>query len=126
MQKRTLHHLGALISLGLFAAALTVIYLKLRHYHLHDIVVELEQMRPSGLAWALGLTAVNYLGLTLYDVLALRYIRHRLPMRQVMLGSFIGYVFSNNTTLVGGSAARYRIYSTLGIRFSGTFEGLFV
>jgi phosphatidylglycerol lysyltransferase len=32
-----------------------------------------------------------------------------------MLASFIGYVFSHNMTIIGGSTARYRIYSVLGI-----------
>lgn len=115
MRKKNFQHLDFLISLGLFAVAMAVIYLKLRHYHLRDITVELARTRPSALGWAILLTLANYLGLTLYDALALHYIQRRLPFRQVMLGSVIGYVFSNNTTIVGGSAARYRIYSAMGL-----------
>ena len=115
MQKRPFKHLGAFISMGLFTVALMIIFLKLRQYHLRDIIGQLRQTHASALGWAILLTLLNYLGLTLYDALALHYIKWRLPFRQVMLGSFIGYVFSNNTTILGGSAARYRVYSAMGL-----------
>lgn len=63
----------------------------------------------------MGLTILNYLTLTASDSLALRYIGHRIAYRKLALASFIGYAFSHNTTIVGGSAARYRIYSSLGL-----------
>jgi phosphatidylglycerol lysyltransferase len=60
-------------------------------------------------------TFLDYFLLTGYDVLALRYIRNPLKYPQVAVASFIGYAFSINTTVLGGGAARYRIYSSLGI-----------
>jgi phosphatidylglycerol lysyltransferase len=60
-------------------------------------------------------TFLDYLLLTGYDVLALRYIRNPLRYRQVAIASFIGYAFSINATVLGGGAARYRIYSSLGV-----------
>ncbi len=113
--KGWLRFLGALVSLGLFMLALAVIHVKLRQYSIHNVSESLRQMPLGVLGLAVGLTILNYMILTCYDVLALRYIRHPLPYRKVLLGSFIGYVFSNNTTIAGGSAARYRIYSGMGI-----------
>jgi uncharacterized membrane protein YbhN (UPF0104 family) len=64
---------------------------------------------------AVGLTVLSYLVLTVNDALALRYARRRLPYHQLAFASFVGYAFSCNATIVGGSAARYRIYSALGL-----------
>jgi len=38
-----------------------------------------------------------------------------LAYKKLAFASFIGYVFSNNTTILGGSAARYRVYSAMGL-----------
>ena len=38
-----------------------------------------------------------------------------MPYRKIAVASFVGYVFSHNATILGGSAARYRIYSGLGL-----------
>ena len=82
-----MHLLGSLVSLILFGLALVIIHHKLRQYHAQDIGAELLRMRPAALFWAVGLTVLNYLALSLYDILALRYIHHPLPYSQVMLGS---------------------------------------
>jgi phosphatidylglycerol lysyltransferase len=113
--KKHLQNVGYLISITLFVLAVVVIYHKLRQYHYHDIVTEIQQTPLSFLLLATGLTFLNYLVLTGYDTLALRYIQAPLRYHQIAIASFIGYTFSMNATVIGGSAARYRIYSSLGI-----------
>ena len=113
--KRLLHNLGPIIGACLFVAALLVLHHALRDDHYQDIVADLKRTRPASLLLAIGLTVLVYLGSTGYDVLALRYIQHRLAYRKLALASFIGSVFSHNATIIGGSAARYRIYSSLGV-----------
>lgn len=92
-----------------------IIHHKLKGYHLHDIVFQIRHVPAGVLLTALGITAINYFMLTASDALALRYIRHPIPYRKLALASFIGYVFTNNATTIGGGAARYRIYSTWGV-----------
>lgn len=118
MKKNLIHTFGYLISLCLFVAALLVLYHELRQYHFRDIVAGLKGVRPLFLAIAGLLTLSDYLVLTLYDALALRYIKYKLEYPKIILASFIGYVFSHNMTIVGGSTARYRIYSALGVSAS--------
>jgi phosphatidylglycerol lysyltransferase len=115
MNKKSWQNIGFIISAVLFGAAIYVIHIKLRKYHYHDIVRQLLQVPFKVLIFAAVLTICDYLVLTIYDVLALRYIQHRLEYRRIAMASFIGYVFSHNATIVGGSAARYRIYSAFGI-----------
>jgi phosphatidylglycerol lysyltransferase len=118
MRRSVRRNIGYVISLSLFVVAMIVLHHELRRYHYRDIVAELKQVRPALLALAASLTALDYLVLVGYDALALRYIRHRLEWSKIALASFIGYVFSHNMTIVGGSTARYRIYSALGVSAS--------
>ncbi|MBL7187527.1 MAG: bifunctional lysylphosphatidylglycerol flippase/synthetase MprF [Phycisphaerae bacterium] len=115
MKRSLIRNGGYLISLALFSVAMVVLHYELKHYHVRDIVAELRQIRLAFLGLAVLLTVLDYLVLTAYDALALRYIRHRLAYAKIAAASFIGYVFSHNMTIVGGSTARYRIYSALGV-----------
>ena len=108
-------HASYLISITLFAVALGVVHHKLKQYHLHDILRQLHQVPLVALLLAGGLTAVNYLTLTLYDTMALRYLGRKITYLRTAAASFIGYAFSHNATVLGGGAARYRIYSSLGL-----------
>ena len=118
MKKSLIHTFGYLISLCLFIVALLVLYHELRRYHFRDIVAGLKAVKPLFITIAGLLTLLDYLVLTLYDALALRYIKYKLEYAKIILASFIGYVFSHNMTIVGGSTARYRIYSSLGVSAS--------
>jgi len=115
MKPIILRRLSSILGVSLIIVAMIVIHDRLRGVHYLDIVRDLKQIRPASLALAGGLTVLNYLVLTFYDALALRYIRNRLAYPKLALASFIGYVFSNNATVLGGSAARYRIYSAFGV-----------
>lgn len=113
--KRLIHNLSYLVSVILFILAVIIIHHKLKQYHYHDIIAQLGKMPSAFLFLAAALTILNYLVLTFYDTLALRYVHHPLKYRKIAPASFIGYVFSINATILGGSAARYRIYSALGV-----------
>lgn len=64
---------------------------------------------------AVLITLANFLLLTGYDLIAVRYLRKDLPLRKVMLGAVIGYALSNILGwLIGGNAVRYRLYSKWG------------
>ena len=115
MVKRLLRNAGLFLSVGLFILALTVMHHKLKQYHYRDIVRQLDQVPSGALVKAGGLTVLDYAVLTAYDALALVYIGRRIKYHKLAIASFVGYVFSHNATIVGGSAARYRIYSALGV-----------
>jgi glycosyltransferase 2 family protein len=116
--KKYLHYIGSLISLTLFIVAVIVIYHKLKQYHYREIVNQIVRTPWFSLFLAFFLTFLNYLVLTGCDILALRYIRASLKYPRIAVASFVGYAFSMNMTILGGSAARYRIYSSLGVSAS--------
>ena len=122
MNRRLFQTISPVISVCLFVLAILLIHHELRGYRYHDIVYQIRQIGYGDVLRAVGLTFLNYLVLTANDALALRYARHPLPYRQLAFASFIGYAFSNSATVVGGSAARYRIYSALGVSASEIAE----
>ncbi len=112
--------LGPLVVAGIFALALFLLYHALKSYHYRDLIARLRSFAPATIAVAATLTAVNYLVLTLYDVLALRYTGTRLSYGRTAFASFMSYVFSYNVGLsvFGSSALRYRFYSSWGLEGS--------
>ena len=115
MKRKLFHTLGPAISVCLFVLAIGLIHHELRGYHYRDIVRQFGQVGYGDIFNAILLTILNYLVLTANDALALRYARHPLPYHKLAFASFVGYAFSNSATVVGGSAARYRIYTALGV-----------
>jgi phosphatidylglycerol lysyltransferase len=109
--------LGPGLSLILFAVAVWLLHNELRAYHLRDILNALNAIPGAHLWAAAGLTALSYIVMTGYDVLAMRYIQYRLSYSKIGLASFIGYAFSNNIgmSMIAGASVRYRLYSSWGL-----------
>jgi phosphatidylglycerol lysyltransferase len=117
MRRRLVHTLGSVFGLIIFSGALWVLYHELKAYHLEDIAGHLRGLPAPRLFSALGLTILNYLIMTAYDILALHYIQHPLFYGKTALASFIGYAFSNNMGfgMLAGGSVRYRLYSAWGL-----------
>lgn len=78
---------------------------------------DLHALPTARIVAAIALTALSYLTLTLYDVLALRIIGRPLPWRTAALASFTSYTLSHNLglSLLTGGTARYRVYTEAGL-----------
>jgi hypothetical protein len=113
MNRQRLSHIGsALLSLLLFALSIWAITQELQKYHIREVWKSLTAISVSHLLLAVGLTGLNYIVLTGYDTLAVRYIRHPLPYPKTALVAVISYAISNSVglALLSGSAIRYRFY----------------
>jgi phosphatidylglycerol lysyltransferase len=110
-------YLGPALALGLLAAAVWALTAQLSGYNPQEILENLLKEKDRNLLLALGLTAVNFIVLAGYDILALNYIGHPLPPHQPVLASFAGNAFSNTIGLstLAGSTVRYRLYSSWGL-----------
>ena len=117
MTSKTVNRLTLAASLGVFLAAVYVLYRNLEHVRLADVIARLETLPAIQVAAALVLTMASYLVLTGYDYLSLRYVGRSLPYRAVASTSFIAFAFSHNVglALVSGGSVRYRVYSGLGL-----------
>jgi phosphatidylglycerol lysyltransferase len=109
--------LGPFVGFALFAGALYILHRQLGTYHYRDIVAALNELPVAAVFMATALTAFNYLLLTGYDFLALRFIGRSLPYPNVALASFISYAFSQGLgfPLLTGAPARLRLYSQWGL-----------
>ena len=117
MNKRLLEIIGTVVSVGLFCAALFIIHRLLQQHHLREIAAEFASLSWYQIALALMFTALSYLALSGYDMLALRYVRHPLPYPRVLVTSFTTYAIGHNLgfSLFTGGSLRYRIYGAWGL-----------
>lgn len=114
---RLIDRLALTATLVIFCLAVVVLVREFAHVSPRAVLASLAAMPVWRVLAALALTAANYLCLTGYDVLALRYVRRRLRMRDVLFASFAAFAFSNNVgfQLLSGGSIRYRLYSRFGL-----------
>ena len=112
---------GKILSIAFAVILLTVagfvIGREIQRYGMHQILHEVWSIPRRQTLLALGLTAICYLALSLYDHLALRFTGHKLSLGKVTAASFVAHAYSNSIGLVNlaGGTVRYRFYSAWGI-----------
>jgi uncharacterized membrane protein YbhN (UPF0104 family) len=110
--------LGFCISLAIATFAFISLSHALKGVDFAEVLAAMRQTEPAAMALSLGLVAVSYASLTLYDRLALVLIgRGDIPFRIAALASFTSYPIAHGTgaVLLVSSAIRYRIYAPHGI-----------
>lgn len=111
--------LGTGVALSAFALAIWLLFHALRAYRIQDIVLALRTIPGTRVAAAALLTALNYLVLTGYDALGLRYVGAAVAYPKIALAAFVSYAVANNTgtlSLVAGGGVRYRFYAGWGLQ----------
>ena len=114
---RVRHALPALISLVVFLVALAVLRLELRAVHWRDLQAAAFATPRPRLLLAVALTALNYVVLTGYDLLAFASIGRELPRRRIAVAAFVAYAISHTVgfAALSGASVRYRFYSRWGV-----------
>jgi phosphatidylglycerol lysyltransferase len=105
------------VGLALFAIALAVLRVELRAVSWHELTAAIASTSWPRLGLAIGLTALNYLALTVYDQLAFAYIGKSLPRVRIAIASFLAYTISNTVgfAMLSGASVRYRFYTRWGV-----------
>jgi phosphatidylglycerol lysyltransferase len=113
-------YLLPLLGILLFVVATVVLYRELQGESFHAILAHIKQMPLAKTGLAVLITLLSYMVMTGYDLLALRYVGHRLAYGRIALASGIGYAFSNTIgfSMLAGASVRYRIYSAWGLSAS--------
>ena len=113
--------LGQWLMAALMLAVIALAAAALRHILIHtswdDIRAAVRRIGPARLLLSLGITAISYVVLTGYDLIAQRIIGRRTGYPVAALASFTSYIFSHNfgfAVLTGGTA-RWRIYRRAGL-----------
>ncbi len=104
---------SGMLLIVLFAVGL--LWKKFKNITWSDFVHGLQTIPSSQIALAVAVTVLNFVVLTGYDLMAVRYLKKTLSVRKVMMGAIIGYSMSNVFGwIIGGTALRYRLYSRWG------------
>lgn len=116
MVKRHLRYLGPILVLGILALAMWLLHAQVKNYDYAKVRDGILATRPIYLVAAVALTIINYLALIFYDLVNIRYLGHQFPVKKIALASLISYMVSNTFgMLLGGTAVRYRLYSSWGL-----------
>jgi len=116
-KSRFIDRLALVTMAAVFISAIGVLVHEFWNVSPREVVLRLADMPRHQMLLAAGLTAISYLLLTVYDFLALRYVRRRLPFSDVLFASFTAFVVSNNIgiQILSGGSTRYRIYKSYGL-----------
>jgi phosphatidylglycerol lysyltransferase len=114
---RTLSRLAPLVGAALFLAALGVLRGELHGVRYHELTTAVLRLPRGATLLALALTALNYLALTGYDLLAVEYAGTRLHRGRIALAGFLSYAISNSLGfgMLSGAAVRFRFYTRWGV-----------
>jgi phosphatidylglycerol lysyltransferase len=101
----------------LLGAAAWALQRELHGFHFRDLERGLEGIPRAALWAAAAATALDYLLLSAYDLLALVYAEKKLPASRVVFTAFIAYAFGNNVglSLLSSGSVRVRLYSQWGL-----------
>jgi phosphatidylglycerol lysyltransferase len=115
--KKLARYAAPFLGVALFAAALLALRHELRLYSYHQVAAEFRSLPHWKVLLAFCLTLFNYAVLTVYDLLAFRYIGLDQPYAKIAPASFTAYAFSNNIGMaaLSGGSIRLRLYSAQGL-----------
>src|SRR5919202_5992907 len=86
---------GPVVAAIVFGAAVWVLYRELQGFQYEEVGQYLATLPLYSLLLAFGLTFLSYVAFVGHDTLALRYARHPLPYRRVVLAAPICFGISN-------------------------------
>lgn len=109
--------LSIALALALATIAFFALHQLTREIRFSQLREALGALQPWQIWLSVVLTALSYLTLTIYDVLALRLLGRKLPWRTAALASFTSYALSHNLglSLITGGSARLRVYGAAGV-----------
>ncbi|MDD4557090.1 MAG: hypothetical protein PHE89_07195 [Alphaproteobacteria bacterium] len=118
--KRLIKKMVSWAGIFFFALAAYMIYLQLSKYELDDIKNALLSIPTHNLILACVASFLGYVALSVYDFLAITYIKRKLEPWKWILAGFVGFSISNNAghAIISGGSVRYRFYTRW--RFQGT------
>lgn len=113
----TLRRAAPWITLGVSAVILFMLARALRKYDFAEVMQSVRSVEAARLGMAIAFAAGSYATLTLFDTLAVRYVRHALPYRRTAIASFTALSIGHTVGLaaLSSGAVRYRFYSRWGL-----------
>lgn len=100
------------LSLLLFIGIVWILKQELGHYNFTDITTSISEISQRNIYLAIMLTFIGYFVISLYDKIALAYLKYDLPNQKILSTAFISYAVCNTTSfaLLIGGGIRYYFY----------------
>ncbi|UXH76520.1 lysylphosphatidylglycerol synthase domain-containing protein [Roseateles amylovorans] len=110
-------HWGRWLSAAFGLAVMALLVWAARKIDWQEVLDALKQVPATALVAAGLLCVLSHLIYSSYDLVGRAWTGHTLPVRRVMLITFISYAFNLNLgSLVGGIAMRLRLYAREGLK----------
>ncbi|HEV2271011.1 MAG TPA: bifunctional lysylphosphatidylglycerol flippase/synthetase MprF [Steroidobacteraceae bacterium] len=112
-----LRWIGPIAALLVFGAVAYILHGEIARLHFNRVFAHLQAIPRRHVLAALGFTATSYWVISGYDVLALRYLRKRLPYGRILFSCFIASAFGHTLgfSAFTGGAIRFRLYASAGV-----------
>ena len=112
-----LRWIGPIAALLVFGAVAYILHGEIARLHFNRVFAHLQAIPRRHVLAALGFTAASYCAISGYDVLALRYLRKRLPYGRILFTCFIASAFGHTLgfSAFTGGAIRFRLYASAGV-----------
>ena len=112
MKYSLLNRLTPFLSLLLFLAVVWILKQELGSYNFRDITTDIAKIYQRNIYLAIILTFLGYFIISLYDKIALAYLKYSLPVQKILTTAFISYAVCNTTgfALLIGGGIRYYFY----------------
>ena len=109
--------LGPAVNLLIFGVALWILNRLLTEYRFADVRAALARVGPGTLGLSLVTGALGYLALIGYDVVAFRIVGRVLPLRTMLVPSFVSFAVSNSApaSVITAGGVRARLYAPYGL-----------
>ncbi|HYL04301.1 MAG TPA: bifunctional lysylphosphatidylglycerol flippase/synthetase MprF [Steroidobacteraceae bacterium] len=109
--------LGPLAALLVFVGVVLILHHQLARLHPRLVLDRLHAIPRHQVLAALVFAAASYWLLSVYDLLALRYLRRVIAYPRILFTSFIAYSFGHTLGFAPftGGAIRFRLYATAGV-----------
>ncbi|HEY7887516.1 MAG TPA: bifunctional lysylphosphatidylglycerol flippase/synthetase MprF [Steroidobacteraceae bacterium] len=116
-RRRVLRWIGPIAALLVFGAVAYILHGEIARLHFNRVFAHLQAIPRRHVLAALGFTATSYWAISGYDVLALRYLRKRLPYGRILFTCFIASAFGHTLgfSAFTGGAIRFRLYASAGV-----------
>lgn len=110
-------HILKFLVVAIVCLAAFLVYRSLGRYSLSEIQASVSAITGFRLSMALVFVALSYFCLSMFDMLALRYVGKPLSYRQTALASFTALSIGHNAGMaaLSSGAVRYRFYSRWGL-----------
>jgi phosphatidylglycerol lysyltransferase len=108
--------MSGILGIIIFAVAIYFVHHMAKQYSWQQIADALTALPARQVVYSLIATFVSYAVLTLYDVLAMRYLEKSISNVKTIFTSFIAFSLTNNIGLanLAGNSVRLRMYSVFG------------